>query len=186
MERQIGWIIPQWLPTAVVGIVSPVHRGTGVFAEAHCISFETGKAEMATGAEAAGALVSEPVESNRRRTAFATRHIVVPGGSHSCPSPVGFLQPGSSMQWSGYVPPAAATAYISPTRRHQARPWGPSPPTWRRLTVPEVRARSLVGTSSAVHTAVGAVRHLPCHRFGHPGSLPTADRKPKFDAPQAR
>lgn len=163
VERQIGWVKLQGLPTAVVGIVSPVHRGTAVFAKARCISFETGKADTVTGAEAAGAAVSEPVEGNRRRTAFAAGRIVVLGGSHSCPSPLGSLQPGSSTPWSGCVPPAAATAYIAPPRHLQIRPWDPKSPRWRRLRVPGVRARSHVDTSSAVHTAVVAVRHLPCH-----------------------
>lgn len=164
VARQIGWIKLRWLPIAGVGIVSPIHRGTVVFAEGHYILIETGKAEMVTGAEAAGAVVSEPVGSNRRRTAFAARRIVVLDCSHSCPSPLGSPQPDSSTPWSGCAPPAGATAYISPTRRPRIhRSWDPEPRKWRRLMVLEVRTRSLVDTSSAVHTAVVAVRHLPCH-----------------------
>ena len=164
VERQIGWIKLQWLPTAGVGIVLPTHRVTAVFAEAHCISFETDKAETVTGAAAVGAAASEPVGSNRRRIAFAAWRIVALGGSHSCPSPVGSLRPGSSTPWSGCVLPAAATAYISPTRHLQIRrPGDPKSRKWRRRVVLEVRTRSLVDTSSAVHTGVVAVRHLPCH-----------------------
>lgn len=126
VQRRIGWIGLRWLPTAGVGIVSPIHRGTAVFAETHCKSFETGKAEMVNGAGAVGAVVLEPVGSNRRRTAFASWRIVVLGCSHSCPSPAGSLQPGSSAPWSGCVPPAAATACISPTRHLQIRRlWDP-------------------------------------------------------------
>lgn len=186
VEHQIGWVKLRWLPIAVVGTVSPIHRGTAVFAKARCISFGTGKGEMATGAVAAGAPVLEQVEGSRRRTAFGAWRIVVLDCSYSCPNPVGSLQPSSSTPWSGCVPPAAATAYISPTRHLQIHPWDPESPGERRLTVLEIQTRNLVDTSSAVHTAVVAVRHLPCHSFGHPGSLPTADRKPKFDAPQAR
>ena len=126
VERQIGWIKLQWLPIAGVGIVSPIHRETAVFAEAHCTSFETGKAGMVTGGEAAGVVVSELVESNRRCTAFALWRIVVLGCSHSCPSPVGSLLPGSAASWSGYVPPAAVTACIAPTRHRRIRRlWDP-------------------------------------------------------------
>lgn len=126
MERQIGWIELQWLRIAGVGIVSPIRRETAVFAEAHCKSFETGRAEMVTGDEAVGVVVSEPAESNRRRTAFAWWRIVVLGCSRSCPSPVGSLLPDSAAPWSGYVPPAAATACISPTRHRQIRRlWDP-------------------------------------------------------------
>lgn len=121
VERQIGWIKLQWLPIAGVEIVSRIHRETAVFAGAHRKSFETGKAEMATGDEAVGVVVSWPVESNRRRTALASWRIAVHGCSHSCPSPVGSLLPDSAALRSGCAPPAAATACISPTRHRQIR-----------------------------------------------------------------
>jgi hypothetical protein len=175
----------------VVGIASPTHRGTVPLAAAGGTPWERGKAEMAAAAEAAdveadGAVAVEDVGHSRWRTAFAVGRRVVRGCSRSCPNPVGSLQPGSSTPCSGLVRPATLIAYISPTRHRPMRPGDPTSPGYWRLTVLGDRARSFVDTLRAVHTAVVAVRHLPCQSLGHLGTPPAPDPTRKLDAPSAR